>query len=416
MTQKKQPTEKQPTETPPISAEKTAPPTDEPTEVIGDKDPISTEEATVAVRRSYGYWILTVFVIFTASLASVSWFGWKLLQTNVNRINHQIATQQTDQHSLTAMVQNTHEQLAALDNQLTKTREQISKTQTETQHTAQVLDGRLVAFEKNLTSIQNRLGKGERAWKAAEIGFLLTRAQERLSISYDPTGAAVALKLADQRLAALAMAQTIPVRAAISDALAGLKKADDFDAVGMALRLRRAAQTIEQWPLIGTKIPANTPDATSSTPPQRPADAPTAPSAPWYVRWPNAVWHPVTEWFGRQFTLTRSDEPVKASARSSDDRETRLWLTAVREGLLSGDTHQLLPAIQQAKQWITEHYNTNDPDVERSLKALTQTQAFYAGRQWPSFAPIFKAWAATGLEHPVPATSTGVAQTQEAQP
>lgn len=410
MTQKKQQPDAQP-----IPAEEISPQMEETTDVIGEDVPMTPEEATVAVRRSYGYWILTLFVVFTGSLVSVSWYGWKLFQTNADRMDGLMATQHSDQLALSQSLQNTQGQLAQLNEQLTaqekKTVEQIAETQTETQHATQTLGGRLTSVEENLSNIQNRLGQGERAWKAAEIGFLLTRAQERLSIAQDPTGAAVALKLADQRLAALALPQTLPVRAAISDVLVGLRKADDFDAVGMALSLRRAAENVSQWPLIGTQTASSAPEAASPAPADSTAATP-AETAPWYVRWPREVWHPVSEWFSRQFTLTRSDEPVKASARVSDDRETRLWLTAVREGLLSHDMHLMMPSIVEAQDWIAQHYATDAPGVSHTLAALKETQDFYAGRQWPSFAPIYKAWAAAGIESPAPTT----ARTQEVQP
>ncbi len=409
MTQKKQQPDAQP-----IAAEEILPQTEQTTDVIGENEPMKPEEATVAVTRSYGYWILTLFVVFTGSLVSVSWYGWKLFQTNAARMDGLMATQQTDQRALSQSLQNTQDQLAQLNQQLTaqekKTHEQITETKTDTQQATRTLDERLTAVEKNLADIQNRLGQGERAWKAAEIGFLLTRAQERLSIAQDPAGAAVALKLADQRLAALALPQTLPVRAAISDVLVGLRKADDFDAVGMALSLRRAAENVSNWPLIGSKpASAKTEPATAT---EDTANTTATETAPWYVRWPRAIWHPVAEWFGRQFTLTRSDQAVKASARARDDRETRLWLTAVREELLSHDIPQMRQSLDEAQHWITQHYAADDDDVRQTLAALKQTQDFYAGRQWPSFTPILKAWAAAGIENTAPTT----AHTPEVQP
>lgn len=410
MTQKKQHPD-----APPIPAEDISPQMQEANDVIDEGAPMPPEEAAVVVRRAYGYWLLTLFIVFTGSLVSVSWYGWKLFQTNAGRLDSLMATQHTDQRTLSASLKDTQDKLAQLNEQLTaqekKTGAQLAQTQTETQQATQALQGRLTAVEKNLAGIQNRLGQGERAWKAAEIGFLLTRAQERLSIAQDPAGATVALKLADQRLAALSLPQTLPVRAAISDALVGLRKADDFDAVGMALSLRRAAENISNWPLIGTK-----PESTATAPKVAAAAEGTASNSsatePWYIRWPQFVWRPVSEWFNRQFTLTRSDEPVKASARVSDDRETRLWLTAVREGLLSRDMHRMMPSIVEAQEWIAQHYATDAPDVHHTLAELKRTQDFYAGRQWPSFAPIFKAWAAAGIENTAPTTP----RTPEVQP
>ncbi|WP_298218191.1 uroporphyrinogen-III C-methyltransferase [Halothiobacillus sp.] len=407
MTQKKHQPEIQP-----ITAEEISPPMEESTSEVGEEKPLTPEETTVPLRRAYGYWILTLFVVFTGSLVSVSWYGWKLFETNAARLDSLMATQQRDQRALADKLEQTNGQMSQLSanwaTQEKKTGEQI----TQTQQTTGKLSERLTALEHNLAAIQNRLGQGERAWKAAEIGFLLTRAQERLSIAQDPAGAAVALKLADQRLAALALPQTLPIRAAISDALIQLGKVDDFDAVGMALRLRRAAENVSQWPLIGAQTASATTEPIATVVTESTASTTTTANEPWYVRWPRAVWHPVAVWFSRQFTLTRSDQAVKESARASDDRETRLWLTAVREGLLSHDMHQMMSSIVEAQDWIAQHYAPDAPDVSQTLAALKATQDFYMGRQWPSFAPIFKAWDTSGLKSPT-ATSPIV---QEAQP
>ncbi|MBD3815740.1 MAG: hypothetical protein IE913_04680, partial [Halothiobacillus sp.] len=114
MTQKKQQPDAQP-----IAAEEISPQTAQTTDVIGENEPMKPEEATVAVTRSYGYWILTLFVVFTGSLVSVSWYGWKLFQTNAARMDGLMATQQTDQRALSQSLQNTQDQLAQLNQQLT---------------------------------------------------------------------------------------------------------------------------------------------------------------------------------------------------------------------------------------------------------------------------------------------------------
>lgn len=407
MTQKKQQPEVQPTEPEEIPTQ--APDT---TGAADEGSPSVPEESTVVIQRAYGYWILTLFVVFTGSLISVSWFGWQLFQTNSDRVSALFATQRQDQLKLSQSLKETQDQLAQLRTQQASQEARIRGKIEATQQTNEKLDGRLTALEKKLAGIQDRLGQGERAWKAAEIGFLLTRAQERLSIAQDPAGAAVALKLADQRLAALALPQAIPVRAAISDALAELNKADDFDAVGMALRLGRAAEHVSQWPLIGTQPVSATTAPTTTTTTEGAASKPAAETAAWYVRWPQDVWRSISSWFGRQFTLTRSDEPVKASARASDDRETRLWLTAVREGLLSQDVHLMLPAIVQAQHWIKTHYASDAAEVGQTLAVLKETQDFYTGRQWPNFAPIFTAWREADMDNPDPVETSAPTEVQ----
>ncbi|HUX82140.1 MAG TPA: uroporphyrinogen-III C-methyltransferase [Halothiobacillus sp.] len=389
-------------ESKPIRDENTVPPTT--SGVISEQSaPVSDTAAVddaveppIPVQRAYGYWLLLLFVVFAGSLASLAWYGWGLFQANTARINHVLMTQKADQNELSQALQTARTQLDQLSaststaqQHATQQREQL---QTDSQSTQQKLTQRIDNLDHHYAQIEDRLGRGELAWQVAEIGFLLTRAEERLSVAHDPAGAEVALTLADQRLARLSRPEVLPVRSAISQVLARLQTVDAFDRVGMALTLRRSASDVPNWPLAGA---ADT--AQSAPAPVVPvgSDAPNA--APWYVRWPRAVWQPVSDWLGRQFTVTHSDEPLKASARASTDRETLIWLTAVREALLARDTPSLEASIRQAEDWIKPHYDDQAPVVSRTLKALEETRAFYAAQTLPDLAPVFKAWRASGL-------------------
>lgn len=365
------------------------------------------DEAPIPVQRAYGYWLLVMFVVFAGSLASLAWYGWNLFQTNATRINQVLTTQKADQTALDQALATAQSRLDRLDTETQAAQQQRAAMQSDNGATEKKLTQRIDTLDQHYAQIEDRLGRGELAWQVAEIGFLLTRAEERLSVSHDPAGAAVALTLADQRLAGLSRPEVLPVRADISQALAQLQQVDAFDRVGMALLLRRSFDAVPRWPLIGTDLSSR--DANVS-PPASTASQPDA--APWYVRWPRAVWQPVEAWLDRQFTLTRSDAPLKASARASTDRETEIWLTAVREALLARDPHALTASLQQAEDWIKSHYAEQDPEVKRTLQALEETQNFFATKKLPDLTPIFKAWRATGLM----ATTTSAPAATEAHP
>jgi len=216
----------------------------------------------IPANRVYAYWLLTFFVIFTGSIVSLSWLGFKLFQTNAERINTVLADQRAEQAAFRQSLTSAQSELTGTQAQIQSEQSQVAQLRDE-QHTSQnTLTQQISQIENKVAGIQDRLGRGEIAWQLADIGFLLTRAQERLSIAHDPAGAAIALKLADERIAALALPQLLPVRAALSEARAQLKQAEGLDRVGVALSLGRAAQTINAWPLAG------------STRNQAPSDAP----------------------------------------------------------------------------------------------------------------------------------------------
>ena len=335
-------------------------------------------------------------MVFSGSLASLSWVGFKLFQTNADRINAVLADQRAEQTAFSQSLAAAQTELNQTQAQIKSERETLAQLRAEHQ-ASQHADAQLIsAIESKIAGIQERLGRGEMAWQLADIEFLLTRAQERLSIANDPAGAAIALKLADGHIARTALPQMLPVRAAISEALTELNSAAAFDRVGIALSLYRAAAQIGGWPLAGSepKSVAGAP----GTPPsgQVGSQAPSqesATQAPWYISWPKAAWQPVADWFSQQFSLTRFDEPVKASARAAADRETLLWLTAVREALLARDTPSLTAAITQAKSWITSHYASQAPAPQAVLDTLSQLQSD-TQTQGVRLAPIFSAWQA----------------------
>jgi uroporphyrin-3 C-methyltransferase len=371
----------------------------------------------IAANRIYAYWLLTFFVAFSGSLISLSWVGFKLFQTNAERINTVLADQRAEQAAFSQSLIAAQSDLTQTQAQIKSERETITQLRTEHQASQHAFTQQIGAVENKIAGIQDRLGRGETAWQLADIGFLLTRAQERLSIANDPAGAAIALKLADEHIATLALPQMLPVRAAISEALTQLNPAAAFDRVGIALSLYRAAAQIGDWPLAGSEpksvagAPGNTqahPSGQENTQAHTQAhtqgSAPQTTQAPWYIRWPQAAWQPVASWFSQQFSLTRFDEPAKASARAAADRETLLWLTAVREALLARDTATLTAAITQAKSWIASHYASQAPAPQAVLDTLSQLQSD-AQAQGISLAPIFSAWQAASTLPPLSSPS-----------
>ncbi len=362
----------------------------------------------IAPNRAMAYWLLTLFVIFSGSLVSLSWFGFKLFQTNAERINQVLANQQADQTALQQSLKAAQAQLAQTQSQIEAEHSALAQIRAQ-QHTSQQdVTQQIDQIEHKVAGIQDRLGRGETAWQMADIGFLLTRAQERLSLANDAAGASVALKLADEHIASLALPQMLPVRKAISDALTELSAQAAFDRVGFALRLQREAADIPAWPLIGDTTPAaSEPKAATATQVDD--------SAPWYIRWPKAAWRPIADWFSQQFSLTRTDEPVKASARAVTDRETQLWLTAVREALLARDTPSLHSAIAQAQDWIKTHYASQAAAPSAALDSLSQLQTATQTRAI-DLASVFSAWQAA-QKASAPAAETGAAQSRvEGQP
>ncbi len=326
--------------------------------------------------------VLLLFV--AAALGGVGgWHLWQLLEEQqAERQARAADLEQVDERvaSLQERLQETGAEVDALEGQGEAIRRQVESALRGQQDELAERQDRL---ESRIARIDDRLSRGEIAWKTAEIGFLLTRAQERLVIGRDPDGAVLALQLADERVADLSRPHWLPLRSAISDAIGQIEAAGEGDRIGQALALRRLGDRVESWPLAGEfDAPEGGQDEMAD------AGKPLPEDAAWYEK----TWAGVTDWLGRQVSVTRSDTPTRLRERVANDREMRLWLTAVRESLLARDVDALRATVAEARDWLTAHYDLAASGPAAAQKALETTQNRFGGREFPSLDAVLTAW------------------------
>jgi len=390
----KKDSEKRDEEQPPVQADE-APETERPEAVeetdeaseAADRDAPEAESDTAAggvSRAAFGFWIVLVVLVLLAAGAAGGWYLWQQIERQQAMIEQQQAADaglESDLATLGGDIASNRSAVEALASRAQADRQKVEDSLSGRQDELAERQDQLSA---RLARIDDRLSRGEIAWKTAEIGFLLTRAQERLVISRDPEGAVTALELADERLAALSRPHWLPLRSAISDALGELEAAGEADRVGQALTMRRLAEGVENWPLVGrddeAASTADAPAETSTTEP--PADA------AWYER----AWADVTGWVGSQVTVTRSDRPVRLRERVATDREMRLWITAVRESLLARDHGALRTTVTEAEEWLNSHYAVDAEGPAKALSALASVRERFAARDFPALDTVFEAW------------------------
>jgi uroporphyrin-3 C-methyltransferase len=333
---------------------------------------------------AFGFWLALVVLALGAAGAGGGWYFWQQAERQravIDRLQAVADGFESQLGALKGEIESNRSAVASLESRSEAIRQEVEQALSAQQ---KALDERQDRLAARIAEIDDRLRRGEIAWKTAEVGFLLTRAQERLVISRDPDGAARALRLADERLAALSRPQWLPLRAAISDAIAELEAAGQADRVGLALTMRRLADGVENWPLAGGETVAEeaSPDTTGS------AATGTDEHAAWYAR----AWSGVTGWIGSQVSVTRSDRPVRLRERVATDREMRLWLTAVRESLLARDHDGLRSTLTEAESWLNEHYAAEADRPAAALEALESLHERFARRDFPSLDAVFEAW------------------------
>ena len=340
-------------------------------------------------RRSATPWLVIGMLILFALAAVGGWQLWQLQQAQQQALASQAGEREALDQELTQEIERLDDQLGSARSSISALEERGEAIRQEVESGLQAQQDELAErqdhLDERIARIDDRLSRGEIAWKTAEIGFLLTRAQERLTIARDPDGAMLALQLADQRVAALSRPHWLPLRSAISDAISQIEATGEGDRVGQALALRRLADRVEGWPLAdeaGETSAADEPVATTSSTSSLPADA------AWYEK----AWAATRGWVAAQVTVTRSDTPTRLRERVATDREMRLWLTAVRESLLSRDHDALSTTLDEARGWIESHYATDVDGPAKALAALEQTRKRFASREFPSIDSVLDAW------------------------
>lgn len=339
-------------------------------------------------------WLIAAIILMFALVAGGGWQLWQLNQAQEQLRTTSLVDQKklADRlDGLSAEMTDTQSALDALGQQGEAIRQDVESALTKQ---FDELTERQDSLGQRVASIDDRLARGEIAWKTAEVGFLITRAQERLVIARDPDGAALALKLADERVAALSRSYWLPLRSAISDALVAIEATGEEDRVGQALSLRRLIDQIGSWPLAGRGAASSTESEVPAV--SAPEDSAPSVDVPWYQQ----AWATASGWLSSQVSVTRSDKPVRLHERVAIDREMRLWLTAVRESLLSRDHKALAATIAAAREWLDTHYatevsgetpgSTGGPAAAQA--ALDRVAERFASRDFPSLEAVIKAW------------------------
>lgn len=117
------------------------------------------------------------------------------------------------------------------------------------------LASKQTVLSETLESIQNTKPKQETDWVIAEIEYLLTVAQQRLSLERDVPTALAAMEGADNRLRDLGNPNLNGVREQLIKEMNALREVEDADISGMVLYLADVTSRVESLPLKDFAVP-----------------------------------------------------------------------------------------------------------------------------------------------------------------
>ncbi|MDJ0793036.1 MAG: uroporphyrinogen-III C-methyltransferase [Woeseiaceae bacterium] len=233
-------------------------PVDEPVQETADEpeaDKPAVEPPAKPPRQRSGNpvaWL--AFLAAIIALAAAGYVAWNDWRTPADTgIDDELARVES---RLEALVQERYDEV---DNRLTGLASQDSGVDAELAALRQDIDerirllsslpARISTLESSVASLAGVSEGARDAWVIAESEYYMQIANAQLQLANNPHLAALALKLADERIVQLANPALTDVRRAISDELAALEIMERPDIEGATLTLASLARVVESLPL-----------------------------------------------------------------------------------------------------------------------------------------------------------------------
>ncbi len=273
-----------------------------------------------------------------------------------DRLENRVAALQQSLSVLDSSV----EELASSD---TSTSLQVESLQTEFDERASLLDalpGRLSNLERSVASITGASTGTRDAWLLGEAEYYMQIANAQLQLGGNPHLAALALGMADDRLAQMANPALIAVRRTIANELAALEIMSKPDVEGITLTLASLARIVDSLPL---KSDAG--DSTSD------ADAVDA-----ELSGPARAWASIKGAFSGVVKVSTPDEMNAILISPNAERLIRsnlaLQLQSARLALLRNEQAIFDQSLDDADAWLAQYFDTGSAPVVSARQTIAE--------------------------------------------
>ncbi len=329
-------------------------------------------------------WLSFVVAILALALAGyVAWQGRQAAQDTatedrVARLESRVTGSADSLGDLEARIDELGQRDPGIDAELDALRRELD----ERIRALDALPTRLSTLESSVATLAGVSEGARDAWVLAEAEYYMQIANAQLQLANNPHLAALALRMADERIVQLANPGLTDVRRALSDELAALDVMEKPDIEGATLTLASLARVVEALPLAsdaGAGDQADEePDAELSgagrawasvknamsglvkvTPPERAKLAALSPDAEFFLRSNLAL-----QLQSARLALLRGEQAV--FRQSLDDTTTLL------HGYFDLGSAQVAAALQTIAEVRNQVFTSDAPDISGSLELLRQ--------------------------------------------
>lgn len=291
-------------------------------------------------------WLATALAVLALITASYTLLRLDATRDRQDDLRDAVHAFQQDRDALRA-------QFEALAEQERQAREDISGRLAALDDAPRQLQDLATAIE----ALRGRAEGPERAWSRAEAMFLLELAQRRLTLDRDIDTAIAALESADSRLASLRDQSFAPVRQQIARELQSLRAVNWPDTTGLLARLASAEE------YAGTLSPRGMLARDAQA--RARAQAEGGFSRAWSIARESLA----------KLIVVRHVEDRDATVMTAQQRTLRrqhlqLLLFSARTAITRHDEAGYRNALVQARQWLEEFFDSNDPPVRTLLEEI----------------------------------------------
>jgi uncharacterized protein HemX len=223
------------------------------------------------------------------------------------------------------------------------------------------LPARMSTLESSVASLAG-ISEGARdAWILAESEYYMQIANAQLQLANNPHLAALALRMADERIVQLADPGLTGVRQAIADELAALDVMEKPDIEGATLTLASLARVVESLPLAGAGEGQREESA---------VDEEQSGVGRAWASVKNAMSGLVTVTPVEQARLTQLSPDAEHFLRSN----IALQLQAARLALLRGEQTIFVQTLDDTSTLLRDYFDTNSSQVAGALETITEVR------------------------------------------
>ncbi len=306
-------------------------------------------KTTVNKKRPLYIALGVLFLIAVSAIGLAAYDFWLLrAQTSVNT---QLANTQSELSNAQRELSNTQRgfetRINQLGQQLETTKNQLSaeiqaRKNEQSEHKA---------VNAALQSITEKLGRNSIAWRMAEVEYLLTVANHRLSLTRDRQTAISIFETADSRLEVIADPSLLKVRGEIASELTALHAMPTVDIPGLALQIGSLAETVEQLPLMDQKRLAVASEKRES-----------AASVEWQEI-PTVVWNDIKS----LVQVRRHQQPTEPLLPPQQAwflyQNLQLKLEQARLAVLKQNTTVFAQSLEEVSQWLSSYFEAESAAV-----------------------------------------------------